>query len=134
MERVFTIIEKKAEERKLAQPSTIQVFVASIGAGLVPERMKIAQTLWKANISTEYSHQENPKFKKQLDDCLERGVPYMVVFGSDELKKGVVQVKNMVGHADVEVPVGDLVSVLLGQGCKTVPAGADMTFLEALRS
>lgn len=134
VERVFTIIEKKAEERQLAQPSPIQVFIASIGAGLVPERMRIAQTLWKANLPAEYSHQENPKFKKQLDDCLERGIPFMVVFGSDELKKGVVQVKNMVEHTDVEIQVTELVQVLLAQGCKGVPAGADMTFLDSLRS
>ena len=35
VERVFTIIEKKAEEKKIMQAATIQVFIASIGAGLV---------------------------------------------------------------------------------------------------
>ena len=33
VERVFTIIEKKAEEKKVTQSATIQVFIASIGAG-----------------------------------------------------------------------------------------------------
>jgi len=55
-----------------------------------------------------------------------------VVFGADEVKKGVVKVKNMAERTDVEVAIDDVVATLLAQGCKAVPAGADMTFLEAL--
>ena len=44
----------------------------------MPERMRVAQRLWKADISAEYSHQDNPKLVKQLDEALERGIPYMV--------------------------------------------------------
>lgn len=49
------------------------MYVASIGAGLLPQRMAVARRLWTANLSAEYSHLDNPKFKKQLDEV--RGVP-----------------------------------------------------------
>ncbi len=68
------------------------MYVASIGAGLLPERMRLAQALWRANISAEYSHLDNPLLKKQMADCLDRGIPYMLIFGHDELSKQQVGV------------------------------------------
>ena len=56
----------------------LQVFIASIGEGLVSSRMRIAKALWMSDISAEYSHQESPKFKRQLDEVLERQIPFMV--------------------------------------------------------
>ena len=108
------------------------MFIASIGSGLIPERMKIAKLLWNANISAEYSHLENPKFKKQLDDVLERGISYMVVIGKDELQKGVVKVKCMRQHIETEVPFDEIVSDLLLKGCPTI-AGVDTSILQKLR-
>jgi len=63
IERIFAIMERRAEELKLLEKSTIQVYVASIGDNLLGYRMKIARYLWRANIATEFSYQANPKFK-----------------------------------------------------------------------
>jgi len=134
IERVFAIMEKKAEELNIMQTTGIQVYIASIGASLIAERMKIAQALWQANIAAEYPHQDNPKFKKQLDEALERGIPFMVVFGSEELARGVVKVKDMRKHTEVEVPLSELAATLLAQGCGAAGAGADMEFLDALKA
>lgn len=113
----------------------MQVYIASIGAGLIGERMKVAQALWQANIAAEYPHQDNPKFKKQLDEALERGIPYMVVFGTEELARGVVKVKDMRRHTEVEVARDQFVVTLLAQGCGLAGgAGSDMEFLDALKA
>lgn len=122
VERVFTIIEKRLAESGVQRASTTQVYIASIGPNFVPTRMQIARILWQANISAEYSHQENPKFKKQLDEALERFIPFMVIFGEEEVTKGVVKVKNMKTHEEVEVPMTDIVETLLKQGCSQVQA------------
>ena len=122
VERVFTIIEKRMVESGVQRASTTQVYIASIGPNFVPTRMKIARTLWQANISAEYSHQENPKFKKQLDEALERFIPFMVIFGEEEVSKGVVKVKNMRTHEESEVAMTDIVGALLTQGCSQVQA------------
>ena len=117
IERVFTIIENKAIEKKLMGQSDIQVYIASIGDKTLSHRMRIARELWTANICSEYSHKENPKLKPQMDEVLERGIPFMIVFGEDEVEKGVVKVKNMDKHEEVEVQLGDLAAALMGQGC-----------------
>lgn len=132
VERVFTIMERKASEMGMTQMATVQVFVASIGAGYIPKRMKIAKSLWSSNISAEYSHLDDPKFKKQLDETLERGIPYMVVFGEEEVAKGTVNVKDMKKHIEVQVSLDELVPKLLELGCQTIVT--DTQFLDIMKS
>jgi histidyl-tRNA synthetase len=109
------------------------VFVASIGAGLVPERMKVSKMLWDANFSAEYSHQDNPKFKKQLEYALEVGIPYLVVFGEEEIQKGTVKVKNMGSHTEEEIPLTELTAYLKANGCQAVSNAPDEQLLTAMR-
>jgi histidyl-tRNA synthetase len=98
------------------------------------ERMKIARQLWQNNISAEYSHHENPKLKKQLDEVLERAIPFLLIIGTDELAKGTLKLKNTREHTEIEVPIVEAVQALLAQGCATVPAGADLAFMESLKT
>jgi len=93
--------------------------------------MTLASRLWAADIPTEYSHKDNPKLKSQLDEVLDRGVPFMLVFGKDEMTKGTVQIKNMLQRTEKVVPVGDIVEELLKQGCCAI-VKAERGFLEAL--
>ena len=132
VERVFAIMERKAESMGLMQMPNIQVFVAAIG-GYLPEKMKVAHLLWSANISAEYSHQEDIKFKRQLDETLERSIPYMVVIGKDELSRGSVKVKDMKNHAEEEVPVDSLVAKLLSIGCRPIAVGTDTDLLDIMK-
>ena len=89
-----------------------QVYVASIGTNMMKHRMRVTKALWAANISAEYSHHESPKFKKQLDEALAKGVPLMVVFGEEELQNGTVKVKDMIKHTENEVAIDSLVEYL----------------------
>jgi histidyl-tRNA synthetase len=136
VERVFTILEKKANESSAAaHHSDIQVYVASIGSGYVPERMRVAKLLWQNNVPAEYSHLENPKFKKQLDEALERYIPVMVVFGEDELNRRVVKVKNMREHTEVEVEYSEqsLLAAVMSAGAKQTMANADFGLLDLMK-
>ncbi len=116
VERVFAIMEQRAKESGKLTASNIQVYVASIGSNMMKSRMKVAKLLWTANISAEYSHLDSPKFKKQLDEALQRGVPVMVVFGDEELQKGTVKVKDMANHKETEVELANLVEFLKSNG------------------
>lgn len=133
IERVFRIMEEKSQERNILQKqSTIEVYIASIGSGLLVERMKLAKLLWSNNISAEYSHLENPKFKRQLDHALGANIPVMVVFGESELQNGTVKVKDMKNHDEKEVKVEDMVAEVMAAGAKQINAGADLELLDAL--
>jgi hypothetical protein len=97
------------------------------------ERMKIARLLWGSNISAEYSHLDNPRFKRQMEESLDRKIPFMAIIGTDEVAKGTVKVKSMRDHTEVEVPLAEMVQTLMAQGCSVIPAGADTTFMDALK-
>jgi hypothetical protein len=57
----------------------VQVYVSSIGSGLMTKRMHLCKTLWDANISAEMDQaQENPNMKRQLTYALANNIPYMV--------------------------------------------------------
>ena len=80
--------------------------------------MRVAHTLWEQNIATEFNTHENPKFKKQLDEVLENGIPFMVIIGEDELKNGMVKVKDLMHRREELVSAAHLTSTLLEMGCK----------------
>jgi histidyl-tRNA synthetase len=95
--------------------------------------MSVAKLLWERNIPTEYSSLDNPKFKKQLDEVLERHIPVMVVFGDDEIARGVVKIKNMKLHEEIEVPLADVVTAVLNAGAKDTTSDNNLNLLTALR-
>ena len=96
--------------------------------------MKIARTLWNANISAEYPHQDDPKFKKQLDYALEQGIPFVVVFGEEELKDGNVKIKDIQMHTEEVVKVENIVDYLRSHGCQGVTNSADESLLAKMRN
>lgn len=111
------------------------MYIASIGPNLMTQRMQLASSLWKANISAEYSHLDNPKFKKQLDEVLERGIPYMIVIGEDELKKEVptVNIKSMQEHTEHTVPLAEVISQLQALGCLGLGSSYDFGLIQAMK-
>ena len=82
-------------------------------------RLELCKQLWLSNISAEVMQTENPKFIKQLHYALERGTPYMVVIGEDELTKGVIKLKDMALKDEMTMPRSELVAELLRRGCLT---------------
>jgi histidyl-tRNA synthetase len=116
VERVFTMMEKRMADAGAKASCSIQVYVACIGENTMIHRMRVAKMLWAANIAAEYSHHESPRLKKQLDEVLSRGVPFMLVMGEDEIKNGTVKVKNVQEHSETEVSLDGLVPYLRSCG------------------
>lgn len=125
IERVFTLMEARLREENagsIKQPN-VNVLVASVGAGMMKERMKITRVLWDANISAEFSQQENPKLKYELANALERGIPFMVIVGEEEVKENKCKVKDLTARTEETVSMDDLVKILRGKG--VVPVGCE---------
>eukprot|EP00878_Enallax_costatus_P014599 GHUV01015273.1.p1 GENE.GHUV01015273.1~~GHUV01015273.1.p1 ORF type:complete len:810 (+),score=288.70 GHUV01015273.1:998-3427(+) len=117
IERVFAIMEAQARARAAESGNAIratetQVLVASIGNGMQIKRMELCSKLWSAGIKAEFGFKPNPKMGDQLGYALEQGIPYMVLFGDDELQNGVVKVKDMAAKTEETVAVDQLVDQL----------------------
>ena len=116
VERVFTILEKKAADEGTLRCAPCDVFVASAGKELAAQRMRIAGMLWRNGIKAEFGYQANPKLQKQLTYALESGVKWIVVVGEEEMKQGKVNLKNLQTREEVTIPVESVVDELKKQG------------------
>ena len=116
MERVFTILERKAQDAGQLRCTPCSVLVTSIGKDMTAMRMKVAAMLWRAGISAEFGYQENPKLQKQLAYALETGINWVVVMGEEEVKEGKANLKNLKTHEEVTIPIESIVEELVKQG------------------
>ncbi|XP_047517362.1 histidine--tRNA ligase, cytoplasmic isoform X1 [Pieris napi] len=113
VERIFSVLEAKLAAGDIVVRTTdIDVYVASAQKNFLDERMKICAELWNAGIKTEQSYKKNPKMLNQLQHCEENGIPFAVVLGESELKRGVVKIRNITSREEAEVPREKLVEEL----------------------
>ncbi|KNC25944.1 hypothetical protein FF38_03871 [Lucilia cuprina] len=80
------------------RPTATQVFVMAFGGGpewtgFLPERMRVANLLWKAGIEAEFMYKAKPKPQKQFESAERSGCPLGVILGQEEYKNGVAKVK-----------------------------------------
>mmetsp|Transcript_28383 Transcript_28383/g.65875 ORF Transcript_28383/g.65875 Transcript_28383/m.65875 type:complete len:114 (+) Transcript_28383:1208-1549(+) len=90
---------------------------------MMKDRMRITRILWNANISAEFSQQENPKLKYELASALEREIPFMVIVGEAEVKENKCKVKDLKARTEDTVSIDNLVATLRKQG--VVPVGCE---------
>ena len=131
IERVMAIMEAQVRARAEAAGQAIratetQVLVASIGSGLQGKRMEICSRIWAAGLKAEFGFKPNPKMGDQLTYALEQGIPFMVLFGEDELKEAKVKIKDMAAKEETLVDlarvVEELQARLPGAGARVVAA------------
>lgn len=120
IERVFAIMESQLQERAAAANRKIrsnqtQVLVGSIGKGYQKERMAVCSDLWAAGINAEFGYKPDPKMGDILGAALDQGIPFVVVFGEDELAAGTVNVKDMAAQTQDTVARAELVDFLKRQ-------------------
>ena len=118
IERVFAIMEAQMRAEAAAASGTIretetQLLVASIGNGLQRKRMALASKLWAAGVKAEFGFKPNPKMGDQLGYALKAGIPFVVLFGEDEMNRGVVKLKDLDAGTEEEVKEVDLPTVAL---------------------
>ncbi|CAE6529075.1 unnamed protein product [Rhizoctonia solani] len=91
VERVFSILMQREKER--GRSKATEVFVASVGEGLIEERMKLAKELWDAGIKAEFMYKITPRLDAQFKIMDKELIPYGLMIGPDEVKEGKVKVK-----------------------------------------
>ena len=94
VERVFSILMSKQKNTEIKSNQT-EVYIISVGDGLLKERMQIAKECWDAGIKASYMFKNKPRLDKQFDICEKDMIPFAVFIGKDELEKGEVRIKDM---------------------------------------
>ena len=85
------------------EPSQPHIFFASFGDEARTKAYELMTALRKANVACECDLMDR-SFKAQMREANRLGVKYVCILGEDELKKGVVMLKNMSNSSQEEVP------------------------------
>lgn len=112
IERILAIIEEQMADD---MGSDTQCFIASIGKNMTEERMKLLIELWEANIRAEHAFKNNVKLLNQFQYCEDKRIPYAVIIGEDELKRGIVKIRNIKTREEVKISRGSLLT-----NCRTL--------------
>ncbi|KAL7318600.1 Cytoplasmic and mitochondrial histidine tRNA synthetase [Mucor circinelloides] len=94
VERVFSILMSRRNINDIKSNAT-QVYVISVGDGLLKERMELVQELWDAGINASFTLKNKPKLEKQWLACEKEQIPFAVIVGKDEIESGKVRIKDM---------------------------------------
>jgi len=102
VERIFSILKMQATESgsENLRGKDVDVFVMSVGDGLLAERMKLCKELWDAGLSAEFMYKSKPKAQKQFEMVDRDQIRFAVILGPEELKSGHVRIKEQVGKQE----------------------------------
>lgn len=87
---------------------TTKVLFVNLGEAEQLASMRAVDALRSAGISAEV-YPDSAKMKKQMEYANRRGIPYVVIIGSDELAEGAATLKDMQRGEQVKVAIVDLV-------------------------
>lgn len=117
IERVFSILLRKAAKEEV-KSNACEVYVISVGDGLLTERMELCCELWDNGIAAEYMYKAKPKLQPQFNVCDRDLIPLAVIIGRDELNNGMVKLKDMRSktsdgeHGGVLIPRIEMISAI----------------------
>ena len=94
-----------------APASGVFAFVAPLGAGEVAHALRLAQDLRRAGVTTEVDAR-GASLKSQLRRATGLGARFALIVGENEVKAGVVQVKDLTARAQEEHPRDQVVRIL----------------------
>lgn len=112
-DRIYLVLEAL----NLFPPSVVrtsQVLFANFGSdtdGLIQHYLNQLRDL---EIRTEF-YPDAVKMKKQLSYANQKGIPFVILMGSEEKDQGIALVKNMQNGEQISVSLENLISVLKGQ-------------------
>lgn len=109
VERILVIME----EMKLfnSKKTKVKVFVANVSEDLKRDAVELAQKLRENGISCQVNLTDR-NLTKQLEYADGLGIPYVVIIGEKELKKGKLLLKDMVKKTQKELAAKELLSFL----------------------
>lgn len=110
-ERIYDVMEELNLFPDDATNST-QVILLSFDKACLIHATQLAAKLRASGIATEV-YPSATKMKKQMKYANERGIPYVIVIGSDEMESGKYKLKNMITGDQEEVDATSIADILL---------------------
>lgn len=100
-----SIYELLKDKEMFENESNIDINIIPMGTNV--ESLKLANNLRDLGYKVEIQ-MHNKKLKKSLDYANRENIPYVIIFGEDELSKGEIVIKSMLNNNDIELSLNDL--------------------------
>lgn len=114
VDRIYDVMEElKLFPAELETGTEVLFF--NLGAAESKAAFRLAQKLRTAGIRTELFH-ENSKFDKQFKYAEKKGIPYIIILGSEELATQTVKLRDLARGVQVVVPASVLSGVQPASG------------------
>ena len=94
-----------------AKSTATRVLVTVFSGNLFSASLSLTSQLRNKGINTEVSL-ETIKLDKQLKYADRKGIPYVIIQGPEEIKKGVVKLKDMKSQTQEEMTVDEVIQKL----------------------
>ncbi|KAE9597542.1 putative histidine--tRNA ligase [Lupinus albus] len=118
IERVFAIMEQHMKDQnQMARPTKTEVLVSILGNDLTLAAELVGE-LWDAGVKAEFL--VNKRRQKHFDYAKESRIPWMVLVGEQEIKEGLVQLKELETNNDIKIPRDQFVEELKKRGLELV--------------
>ncbi len=110
VDRLYDAMEELQLFPKEAQISST-VMIAHLDEETMRYGLKVAHDLRQNGIATEI-YPDQTKLKKQLDYANKKMIPFVIVIGSDEMKDGLLTIKNMEKGEQEKLSLNEIVKQL----------------------
>lgn len=102
VDRLYAAFEKLNLLKK--KQTSVKVIVLNLLPELKKDYLALSQVLRAANINTSFYLGDDRAFQAQLAYAVKMEIPYVVIMGGDEDKRGTVTIKNLVTREQKEIP------------------------------
>ncbi len=106
IERIIDVMEELRMFPPGVGQTVIQVLVTRFSAETAPESLRLAAELRQAGLNVEMSFQET-SLGNQIRYALKKGIPYVAILGPDEIRAGVVALRNIAREVQETVARGE---------------------------
>jgi histidyl-tRNA synthetase len=93
-ERILDVLNETGYFEKMVFPGTTKVLFINFGPEEEKYCLKKVQEVRESGISAEI-YPEAAKLNKQMNYANQKGIPYVILIGSEEMKTGILTLKNM---------------------------------------
>ena len=108
MERLLLVAESF---RPIPEPRPVGVYLAAMGEAARGVGVRLVTALRDAGIKAEFDH-VGKSFKAQFKYADKLGARFVVILGDDEVKNGVVKLKNMETGEEAATPLAEFVETV----------------------
>ena len=107
VDRLFVALEKLGKLEKKA--TTTAVLILNLSSALAKDYFAFANELRNAGINTALYLGDDRAFQAQFAYAVKKEIPYVIIYGENEKKKGVVAIKNLTTREQKEISKEEII-------------------------